>query len=103
MKRTYSLLFPLFILGANTLFAQENKYGEFSGNFQTNAQFYVRDDRIGANTIQYLRQKSSVDAWLFLNYKFQGFDITARYDVFNNSPLLNPQQAYTNGGIGYWS
>lgn len=102
MKKTYSLLFPL-LLGANTLFAQDNKYGEFSGNFQTNAQFYVRDDRIGANTIQYLRQKSSVDAWLFMNYKFQGFDITARYDVFNNSPLLNPQQAYTNGGIGYWS
>jgi hypothetical protein len=103
MKQTYSLLFPLFLLGANTLFAQENKYGEFSGNFQTNTQFYVRDDRIGANTIQYRRQKSSTDAWLFLNYKFQGFDITARYDLFNNSPLLNPQQAYTNGGIGYWS
>lgn len=83
--------------------AQESKGGEFSGNFQSNNQFYVRDDRIGANTIQYRRQKSSTDAWLFLNYKYQGFDITARYDLFNNSPLLNPQQAYTNDGVGYWS
>lgn len=99
--------FTLFGLGCLALApsaeAQENKYGELSGNFQTNAQFYVRDDKIGANTIQYQRQKSSADAWLFLNYKFQGFDISARYDVFNNSPLLNPQQAYSHVGIGYWS
>lgn len=103
MKRISSLLYCLFLLGANQLFAQATNYGELSGNFQTNTQFYVRDDRIGANTIQYLRQKSSSDAWLFLNYKFQGFDVTARYDIFNNSPLLDPQKAYTNGGIGYWS
>ncbi|MDX5321967.1 MAG: DUF6029 family protein [Bacteroidota bacterium] len=103
MKRNFTLLGLLFTLMFSRSYAQENKYGELSGNFQTNAQFYVRDDRIGANTIQYQRQKSSTDAWLFLNYKFQGFDITARYDIFNNSPLLNPQQAYTNGGIGYWS
>ncbi len=103
MKRIFTATSLLFLLSPSYLFAQENKYGEFSGNFQSNTQFYVRDDRIGANTIQYLRQKSSTDAWLFMNYKFQGFDITARYDVFNNSPLLNPQQAYTNVGIGYWS
>ena len=77
--------------------------GELSGNFQTNSQFYQRDNRIGANTIQYRRQKSSTDAWLFLNYKYQGFDAALRFDAFNNSPLLNPQLAYTHAGIGYWS
>ena len=76
--------------------------GEFSGNFQTNNQFYVRDDRIGASTTQYLREKSSTDAWLFMNYKFKGFNFAMRYDLFNNSPLFNPQAAYSNQGIGFW-
>src|SRR5688572_12717682 len=75
--------------------------GEFSGNFQTTSQFYMRDDRIGANTTQYLRELSSTDAWMFLNYKFKGFNFALRYDLFNNSPLLNPQQAYSDQGIGF--
>lgn len=76
--------------------------GEFSGNFQTTSQFYMRDDRIGANTTQYLRELSSTDAWMFLNYKIKGFNFALRYDLFNNSPLLNPQQAYSDQGIGFW-
>jgi hypothetical protein len=81
---------------------QEADKGEFSGNFQTNNQFYQRDDRIGANTTQYLREKSSTEAWLFLNYKIKGFNFQFRYDVFNNSPLFNPQEAYSDQGIGLW-
>lgn len=80
----------------------QNPLGELSGDFQNVNQFYVRDDRIGANTIQYLRQKSSSDAWLYLNYKLLGYEAIIRYDLFNNSPLLNPQQAYTHMGIGFW-
>lgn len=97
------LLLPgiAFILSIWSAQAQEK--GEFSGNFQSNTQIYVRDDRIGANTIQYLRQKSSTDAWMFMNYKYSGFELSARFDLFHNSPLLNPQQAYTNNGLGYWS
>jgi len=99
MKKLFlaALLFGLYMLPE---FAQAQ--GQFSGNFQSNTQFYVRDDRIGANTVQYRRQKSSTDAWLFMNYRIKGFSITARYDVFNNSALLNPQAAYTNSGLGYW-
>jgi hypothetical protein len=26
-----------------------------------------------------------------------------RYDLFNNSPLLNPQEAYTASGLGFWN
>lgn len=100
-KTCFCLLSCLMSLSA--MAQEESKFGEFSGNFQSNTQIYLRDDRIGANTTQYLREKSSTDAWLFLNYKVAGFDINARYDVFNNTPLLNPQQAYTNSGIGYWN
>lgn len=90
--------------GAQIMEGQPKKEdrGEFSGNFQTTSQFYMRDDRIGANTTQYLRELSSTDAWMFLNYKIKGFNFALRYDLFNNSPLLNPQQAYSDQGIGFW-
>ncbi|MFA6260811.1 MAG: DUF6029 family protein [Bacteroidia bacterium] len=81
--------------------ATEEK-GQLSGNFQTNNQFYLRDDRIGANTTQYMYQKSSTEAWLFLNYKIKGFNMAFRFDAFNNTPLFNPQQAYTKSGMGFW-
>jgi hypothetical protein len=93
---------------AFTLHAQEdgNKkvdFGEFSGNFQTTNQFYVKDSSIGATTTQYQKEMSSTDAWLLLNYKRSGYTFTARFDMFNNSPLLNPQEAYTKSGIGIYS
>ena len=77
--------------------------GEFSGNFQNTNQFYVNDPKIGTNTTQYKRELSSADAWLFLSYKLKGFKFNLRYDVFNNSPLFNPSEAFTKSGIGMWS
>lgn len=76
--------------------------GQFSGNFQSNTQFYVKDSAIGANTTQYERELSSADAWLFLNYKIRGFNFSMRYDLFNNTPLFDPFVAYTGSGIGFW-
>jgi hypothetical protein len=105
MKKIYSLTL-LTLLFAGLAKAQEEKKedkGEFSGNFQTTNQFYVRDSAIGATTTQYEKELSSTDAWLWLNYKKNGYTFTARFDLFNNSPLLNPQEAYTKSGLGFWS
>jgi hypothetical protein len=106
MKNLYVALLVLFIcksVNAQIIEGQQKEdRGEFSGNFQTTSQFYMRDDRIGANTTQYLRQLSSSDAWMFLNYKIKGFNFALRYDLFNNSPLFSPQQAYSNQGLGFW-
>ncbi len=98
------LLFTFAALWAFPAFSQDKpqEKGQFSGNFQSNVQVYDRDDRIGANTTVYLHEKSSTDAWFFLNYNIYGFNFSARYDVFNNSPLLNPQDAYNGHGIGFW-
>ncbi len=105
----YPILLLLALLMSLSGFAQisdvllkGNDKPEFSGNFQTNNQFYVRDDKIGANTTQYLKEKSSTDAWLYMNYKIKGFNFAMRYDLFNNTPLFNPQAAYSNQGIGFW-
>lgn len=97
-------ILALFLLLSTYALAQEDKNkGEFSGNFQTTNQFYVRDSAIGATTTQYQREKSSTDAWLQLNYKISGYHFTARFDMFNNSPLLNPQEAYTRSGLNFWA
>jgi hypothetical protein len=92
----------VFVFAQNDESKKEDK-GELSGNFQTTNQFYVKDDKIGATTTQYKSELSSTDAWLFLNYKYSGYNFNVRYDLFNNSPLLNPQEAYTASGLGFWN
>ena len=62
----------------------------------------MRDDSIGANTKVYKENTASADAWLFMQYRIKGYSFVLRYDAFNNSPLLDPQSAYTNHGIGFW-
>ncbi|MCB0598641.1 MAG: hypothetical protein H6557_12765 [Lewinellaceae bacterium] len=85
------------------LVAQENNGGQISGNLETNANFFVRDSLIGAaNTPQYDRQLYGAEAWLNLNYSNWGFDFGLRFDLFNNSNLLNPTGSYTDEGIGRW-
>jgi len=96
------IIFSIFLFSYVQLRSQGEQGGKFSGNFETNVNFYERDDRIGANTEVYKKAKSSVDAWLFLNYELNGFQFSARFDGFQNSPLLNPQGMYTKQGLGFW-
>jgi hypothetical protein len=101
MKRTILITIAL-VVGHVSRAQLGSEKGQFSGNFQTMTQFYMQDDDIQANTTQYQRELSSSDAWLFLNYQVSGFKFSLRYDVFNNSPLLDPLNAYTDHGIGFW-
>lgn len=96
------LITGFFLFVGISVRAQQNESGTFTGNFQTFANFYEQDDRIGANTEVYKKAKSSVDAWLFLNYEFKGFSFAARFDGFQNSPLLDPQGMFSKQGIGFW-
>ncbi len=74
-----------------------------SGNLEFNGNFFVRDSSINAfNTPQYDRQLYGADSWLNLNYSYKGFDVGVRFDMFQNSYLLNPSDSYTAQGIGYW-
>lgn len=76
---------------------------QISGNFQANANFFIRDSLIGAaNTPQYDRQLYGAEGWLNLNYRNWGFDFGLRLDVFNHSNLLNPTDSYSDEGIGNW-
>jgi Family of unknown function (DUF6029) len=83
--------------------AEKPSGGQLNGSLQANANFFIRDSLIGAANIpQYDRQKYGADLWLNLNYSNWGFDFGFRFDVFNNSNLLNPTDSYTDQGIGMW-
>lgn len=95
------LLFALLIFSSLSGFAQDK--GVFSGNFQSNFSIFVLDSSIGAyESPQYTSQISSAESWMFMNYQLKGFNISGRYDLFNNSNLLNPTGTYSGHGLGFW-
>jgi len=99
----YFTIFLAVVLSTASVYAQDK--GVFSGNLQSNFSVFLKDSLIGATETaspQYGKQISSAETWLFLNYDIKGFHFAARYDLFNNSNLLNPSGAFTGQGLGYW-
>jgi hypothetical protein len=96
-------LFTLTFLAAFCLELNAQNSARITGNLQTNGNFFIRDSAIGASgTPQYDYQKFGAENWLALNYSNWGFDVGVRFDLFNNSNLLNPTGSYTDEGIGRW-
>ena len=87
-----------------TVFAfQVYAQGTFSGQLQANGNYFQRDTTIGAaNTPQYDHLKTGGEAWLNLNYGVSGYDFKLRFDMYQNSNLPNPQDAFSGQGIGFW-
>lgn len=100
--KLFIIIIPLLL--TTCAIAQSNKNApQISGSLETNANFFIRDSTIGAaNTPQYDRQLYGGEAWLNLTYSNWGFDFGLRFDLFNNSNLLNPTGSYTDEGIGRW-
>jgi hypothetical protein len=100
---TLNLFLMLFF--AQNIKAQEvgvpTETNPISGSLQANGNFFLRDSTIGAANIpQYDHQLVGADAWLNLNYNRGGYDIGVRFDVYQNSQLLNPRESYSASGIG---
>ena len=101
MRHLLHILLPALLLATTSLNAQNN--ARITGNLQSNGNFFIRDSAIGAaNTPQYDRQKFGAESWLTLNYSNWGFDMGLRFDLFNNSNLLNPIGSFSGEGIGRW-
>src|SRR5262245_31774712 len=97
----YLLPATILLLSCCCLSAQNN--ARITGNLQTNGNFFISDSVIGAvNTPQYDYQKFGAESWLNLNYSNWGFDIGVRFDLFNNSNLLNPSASFNGQGVGRW-
>lgn len=92
-------LAAIVVLLPVTLLAQSY----LSGDVQSELKLFLRDSTIGAsNTPQYDYLLSGLDTWFTVNYATSGFDARLRLDVFNNSNLQDPNQAFTGAGIGYF-
>jgi hypothetical protein len=99
LKVRQSFLLFVFYFTAMNVYAQ----GRLSGDFSSNVSIYDYDENIGTNTTQYLREHSSAESWLFLNYRQNNIHLEARFDMFLNSPLLDPEEAYTEAGIPFFA
>jgi len=99
MKHLLLVLAAIFV----SFSAYSQEQGVFSGSLETNFNFFQRDSVIGAANIpQYDKQLTGGELWLNLNYSIKGYDMGVRFDMFNNSNLLNPTGSYTDQGIGRW-
>lgn len=102
MKHPY-FLFLLLLLPGFSFSQTAEGGGKIAGSLQMNGNFFMRDSLIGAaNTPQYDRQLYGGEAWLNLTYSNWGFDFGLRFDMFNNSNLLNPTGSFSGEGIGRW-
>ena len=96
------ILLTFFLIAALTplhIYGQ----GFFSGSFQSNTNFYIRDSAIGAaNLPHYDNLKVGSDIWFNLNYTNEkyGLEVGVRFDAFLNSILRNPTTPYTGIGLG---
>jgi hypothetical protein len=97
------LLLTLAVVFSFSRLDAQNSASRITGNLMTNGNFFITDEKIGATgTPQYDYQKFGAESWLNLNYSNWGFDMGVRFDMFNNSNLLNPTGSYTDQGIGRW-
>ena len=103
IKNSIIVLITLMLCFVSVAEAQNQDVGSFSGGFQSSTNFFIRDSLIGAANIpQYDNELIGTQAWLDLGYTQHGFEIGLRFDMFNNSNLLNPNASYTAQGIGRW-
>ncbi len=86
MKKIFIFLALFFFCGI-TIFAQNNflNNGRISGNFQVDAQYYIPDEAIGADTV---RDKVRANAFANINYTNGGFTAGFRYE-FYQFPLID--------------
>ncbi len=99
MKKT--ALYVLSCLIATNSYGQ----GRFSGDFQSNLNFFMKDSLIGASDNPlYDNALSGSDAWLSLRYASNsGYTFFLRADGFANSNLKNPVSTNSDFGIGAWN
>lgn len=97
------ILLALYAFWVSARLSAQISTPRITGSVQSNANFFIADPKIGATgTPQYDNQKFGAESWLALNYSNWGFDMGLRFDLFNNSNLLNPTGSFTGEGIGRW-
>ncbi len=103
MTIKYQRLLFLLVLIIFSFSSHAQDQLRISGGIETNASFFIRDSVIGADNLpQYDHQFYGAETWLNLLGNYSGFEVGVRFDMFNNSNLLDPNGSYTDQGIGNW-
>ena len=103
MKYLFTSLLFFFCYSTYTLAQNNANGGRLSGSLEANANFFIRDSAIGAfNIPQYETQLYGAETWMQLNYSNWGFDVGVRFDLYNNSNLIDPNSSNSGQGIGRW-
>lgn len=95
------LLFVGLLAITSVAFGQEKLM--IGGSVVSTANFFIADSTIGAiNTPQYDHQLFGAETWVALTAAYQGFEGGIRFDMFNNSNLIDPKGSYSDQKIGRW-
>ena len=93
-----SLSFSMQLMGQ-----QEKDRGYLTGSLDLNANVFIKDSSINAFGLpQYEKQFFGGESWLNLQYNIGTLTAGIRYDMFMNSNLRNPNDSYSDQGIGRW-
>ena len=77
--------------------------GSLSGSLDLNANVFLKDSSINAfNIPQYEKQFFGGESWLNLRYDYGSLSAGLRYDFFLNSNIPDPNNSFTQNGIGRW-
>jgi hypothetical protein len=77
--------------------------GSLSGSLDLNANVFLKDSSINAfNIPQYEKQFFGGESWLNLRYDYGSLSAGIRYDFFLNSNIPDPNNSFTQNGIGRW-
>ncbi len=97
MKKLTILILSIISSGVFSLYSQENNGGHISGNFQSDIQYYIEDNQIGAVAVD---ENTLINSWANFAYTQGKFSAGFRYEGYLNSLLGYPNQGGINDGIG---
>ncbi|MDD2634206.1 MAG: DUF6029 family protein [Bacteroidales bacterium] len=97
MKKLTIFILCLINAGVFSLYSQENNGGQVTGNFQSDVQYYIEDNQIGAVAVD---ESILVNSWANFAYTQGKFSAGFRYEGYLNSLLGYPNQGGINDGIG---
>lgn len=98
MKQITIITLLFFALAAKNLYSQGVLgNGKFSGNFQTDAQYYQKDSLIGAEEVE---EKMLINAFANIVYTNDKFTAGMRFEMYQN-PLVGFNRKYKGSGIPY--
>lgn len=92
------LIISLFLFSGLGLFAQnDTKGGSVTGNFKLDAQSYIPDAKIGADTVS---EKMLSNSYMNVIYNYGKFTAGVRFEGYFNT-MLGYDKDYDGFGIGY--